>query len=121
MGIGKNIMDIFKKKEIFIALIFFLLGILFMYFYTRIEVSKNKVVTRKIIDNCVATFKAGDIMTKACNSAYAEVSKCVLNLDTCNLQDSSMKLKIYNDQRKLGEEQMTKAGNDMQAIIDSLK
>lgn len=106
-----------RKKETIIAAIAFLLGLGVMYLYSRNELAVNKTFTRRIIDNCITSLEASNILVNTCSSAYKEFGTCVLDLQSCNLEDSKKKLQTWNKQKEQAEEQIRNATKDMESII----
>lgn len=109
-----------KKKEIVIAVIFFLLGLGLMYASNRSELALKKEITRKIIDNCIQSLTASNSLINSCSDAYKEASACITKGNDCNMTESAKKLDAFNEQRQLAEEQIRNATKDMDSIIESV-
>lgn len=106
-----------RKKEILIAITAFLLGVGIMYVYSRNELDTNKTFTRRIIDNSINSIEASNVLVNTCSNAYKEFGTCVLDLKSCNLEESKKKLQILNKQKEQAEEQIRSVTKDMDSLI----
>lgn len=104
----KKLGKIAKKILLFIlpALFFFALGCFAMYMVLKNKVQLQGQFTQRILTNCVGSLKASDTINKSCVGAYNTATKCVSNLNTCNIKTESKKLTEYNSQRQSAEREL---------------
>src|SRR5438270_1807115 len=115
--ISSTIMKLVKWKYVVLVIVPFLLGVGATYFYMTSLLEKNKTITRRIIDNCATSMSASQTLINSCSAAYDEVSSCVLNLNTCNMENSKKKLQKLNEQKNDTASKLENATKDLTNIV----
>jgi len=110
-----------SKREVLIGFGCFVLSTIITTSYFRIELDANKKITKRILSNAVKSMKTSRTMANSCSSAFALATNCVANLSTCNIQEESKKLDIFNRQKKLADQEINYLNQDMKEIIEQVK
>lgn len=111
----------FTKREIIIAIIALLVGVGLGFYTNSNEVKASKEMTNRVIDNCVQSLVATNVLVNSCGKAYKEATTCFFNLDSCDLQESGMKLEALNKEKERAEEEIRRLTEDMDSIIKDVK
>lgn len=110
-----------KIKKFLLPVLCFLLGLMLMYFYSRTELTSNKRITAKILNNCIDSFQASNTLINSCSEAYKTFGSCILDLENCNMQESARKLEVLNKQREQAEVQIGNTTREMGEIVNEVK
>ncbi len=114
-----------NKREIIIALIFFILGLGAMYVYSansyKDKLAANKQITLEIIDNSIAALEASDALVNNSSNAYTEVAICFSNYRSCDLNKSQAKLDKLNAEKEKIQTRLKNLTEDMDVIIAKKK
>lgn len=115
----------FTKREVIIALVFLLIGVLASYIYSQNELKQYKRVGFKIMDNCIQTMKVADDLSKNCSQAYKIVGVCVSNLNVCDVVTEANKLDVLNRQKIEIENELwnltEQSGSLINAVNETIK
>lgn len=114
-----------NKREIIIAVAFFSLGLVTMYFYSsssyKTKLAANKQITLEIIDNCTSSLQANDDLVNNCSDAYSEVATCFSNYKSCDLNKSQARLDQLNNEKKIIQGKLNRLTEEMDLIIAKKK
>lgn len=81
-----------NKRDILIAIIFFLIGSVVMYFYHQKTMQSNKVLTDRFVANCGAAMVSAHKLLQNCNRTNDEIVACYSDLKACNWEDFKNKV-----------------------------
>lgn len=91
-----------RIKLILIAFIVFL-TVLSAYLWKENQSLKTKMPyyesSRKALGLCIESLSASNDMINNCSSAYREIGVCIKNPNTCNAEDSAIRLKQLNEEK----------------------
>ena len=111
-----------NKRDIFVAVVFFMLGLVVMYFYAtnsyKGKLAANKRVTLDIIDNCTSSLQANDELVNNCSDAYSEVASCFSNYKSCDLNKSQARLDHLDEEKKTLQARLKSLTEEMDSIIE---
>lgn len=110
-----------KKQLVIRMVISFIAGGVVIFAFTRAEVNTNKELTKRILSNSLQSMTASKEIADSCASAYNTATACVLNLNTCNIEEESKKLDEFNYRRGKAEETIDWMSEDMKRIIEEVK
>lgn len=114
-----------NKREMIIAVAFFALGLVVMYFYAtnsyKDKLTANKQITLDIIDNCTSSLQTSDALVNNCSDAYSEVATCFSNYKSCDLNKSQVKLDQLNEEKKKIQARLRGLTEEMDYIIAKKK
>lgn len=110
-----------NRREIIIAVAFFVLGLVAMYSYStnsyKAKLAANKQITLDIIDNCTSSLQANNALVNNCSDAYAEVATCFSNYKSCDLNKSQVRLDQLNNEKKQIQARLRSLTEEMDSII----
>lgn len=108
------------KREIVIGVLCFVFGILVMTLYAKYEITKNNNLTKRIIKTSLKNIQANHTIAESCANAYDTVTNCLSNLSSCNLQQETKKLDMYEHQKEKANQQMKEGNQQLEAILKDL-
>lgn len=110
-----------NSKQIIIALVFFMVGLAVMYFYSsnsyKAKLVANKEITLSIIDNSIAAFETTDALVSNCSDAYLEVATCFSDFNSCNLNRSAKRLSELELEKEQIQVKLKEVIEEMDLII----
>jgi len=110
-------MKTIKWKYVVLVIVSFLLGVGATYFYMKSILNRNNGYTVRIIDNCSASMATSQTLLDTCGEAYKVASSCASHLETCDIANTTMKLKALNDQRIASETRLNNLTVDLSNIV----
>lgn len=105
------------RRDVFFILVALVVGFGIGFYGNKNEIKANKDITSRIINNCTESLIATNELINSCSSAYTTFGTCVLNIQSCNIQEESKKLETLNKQKQQAEEKIRSLTKDMDAII----
>ncbi len=105
------------NKQYLFSVIFFLLGAVLMYAFTRAEIHKNKEITARIIKTSISSLQSSQSLADSCSEAYTTVTKCVSNINSCNIHEEAQKLDSFELQKEQANEQIKSTNRELRTII----
>lgn len=114
-----------NKREIIVAVVFFILGLVVMYFYSansyKDKIAANKQITLDIIDNSIASLEASDALVNNSSNAYTEVATCFSDYKSCDLNKSQARLDQLDEEKKRIQAKLRDLTEEMDSIIAKKK
>lgn len=114
-----------NKREIIVAVAFFVLGLVVMYFYSansyKDKLAANKQITLDIIDNSTASLEASDALVNNSSNAYTEVATCFSDYKSCDLYKSQARLDQLNSEKRIIQAKLKSLTEEMDSIIAKKK
>lgn len=110
-----------NKRDILIAIIFFLIGSVVMYFYDQKTIQSNEVLNDKIMANCGAAMTAASQLVKNCNQTKTEVISCYSDLKSCDQKEFNNKMDALLEKARLLDIDLTNYTKEMEGLLNTYK
>ncbi len=109
-----------RRKEILIAIVFFLLGSLATFLYKEKEISIKGKQTGELTKACMIVTGINRQLYNNCKASVDEVLSCYAN-SSCDINASIIRYgKIIKENEQL-EKELDKTANDLVNKVDSIK
>lgn len=115
---------ILGKREIIIAVIFFLLGAITMYFYNFKLITDNKTLTKDLVINFRDNYDIQENLKKNYSDAYNVISDifmdCIVRQSNCNAEKIDQELKALTAEREELELKLDDSNTRIEVILKRL-
>lgn len=112
---------ILSKREIVIAAIFFLLGVITMYFYNWKWMTDNKTLTKDLVINFRDNYEIQENLKKNYSDAYNVISDifmdCIVRQSNCNADEIDQELKELTAEREDLELKLDDSNSRIEVIL----
>lgn len=104
-----------NKKEIVIAVTFFVLGVILMYFYGQQRISENRNLTDRFMANCGAAMSSAHQLVQNCNRTTDEVVACFSD-PKCEVRELDQRIGTINEDSKRINDELLEYGRELEEI-----
>lgn len=109
-----------KRKEIIIALTFFLLGFVVTYLYKEQQLNITKKQTGEITKACMSAIGINRQLYNNCKASVNEVLTCYANT-SCDTTGSIIRFGKIIKENQLLEKELDKTANNLIKTVDNIK